>query len=252
MKKLLILFLSVIMMFYISGCSNKSEQLTADNLNHVCFEEIQNIEEIENLNDETIKALSVIVRTNIKNGYKSENKTREVPLSEPQTKRIKGLINYTSNQVLADTNIADNFDNSNNSGIQSKITYFVCNNQNTLWSKEIKKHELLSFLNKQGISLASLSSLSFSSNDDGRVTELTIGGKVLPFSVFAEEFKLESDKITNVTSSLSSFVIEGIGKGFAKDINVCEIDNKNAELGSYFDLINKLFPKKTIILDENF
>lgn len=250
MKKFLFLFLCLLLPISLCSCSKENTPLTANTLDHRCYEEITKIEGVENLSDESIKALSIIVRTNIQNQPQEnlETNNNEILLDETQKTRIKSLINYTSNLTLKNINNANNFDLSENNNIFN-INYYLETNPNNQWKKEIKKYEILSFLDKQGISLANLSSLSFSGDDDGRVTELYVGGKTFPFKMFANQFHLESDKITNIKTSVSSIIIEGIGKGFVDEINLLTIESLSQDSKDYIDILSKLFPETIIVFD---
>lgn len=218
LKSLMFLFLII---FSFSGCSNQvTNNVSSNGLENMVMFELEQTEGVENLSDETIKALSVIYRTNhlIKNDY---NKYEYIPKSE----HIKLLTKETKGEVLKQKNgEASSF--SNNSSIEL--------------SKEIKKSDILSFLKKKQIKLSNISNITPLFDENKNLISLSIGGKEISFAELEREFKLESNKITNIKTSLSSITIFYLPKNTVQ-FDEKSIDSQAKENKNYKQLLNHFF-----------
>lgn len=237
MKKFLILIFCFFITTTLCSCSNSNNKQTtnAENLNYKVCAELSNIDGVENLNDETIKLLSIIIRTNISNNFESHESFSNSNLSDKQKEKIESLVFYTSNLIL-----------SNDMTKKQKIGYFLSENQNKSWKIQIPKHKILSFAAKHNISLANLSDINVLSDDEERVTEFIIGGKSFDFQTIKSEFSLPSDKITNISVSKTTIEIEGYFCGYSNDLDINKINqlanqNKNfSEILKEISLDNKI------------
>lgn len=211
------------------ACSKNEPTTRAENLNHRVCEELSNLDGVENLNDETVKLLSVIIRTNISNNFATPQSSTNSKLSDAQKQKIESLVFYTSNLVL-----------SNEGAEKQKIGYYFSENQNKPWKISIPKHKLLTFAAKHGISLANLSDISVLSDEDGRVTEIVLGGKTFDFETIKSEFNLPSDKITNISATKTAIEIEGCYCGFSNDLDINKIENLANQNKNFNEILNDI------------
>ncbi len=243
MKKFLITIFCFVLFFPLIACSNQNTEIKSDakTMEWRVSKEIEIIDGVENVSDEQIKALSVIIRTNLLNNPKEaceEEKTTN--LSTEEKERIENLVLYTKGQTLEDIIKTDEKNN-------EIMTYYIKKDKTYKWKKEIKKYELLAFLDREGVSLANLSDVYAVTDEEGRVTEISIGGKNFSYQKLSKEFGLESDQITNLSSTLSSVIIEGVGNGTAggfelNSSNSTENNNKN-----YLEILKEKYPNKQIV-----
>lgn len=252
MKKFCVTLLIFCLIIPLCSCAKKNEIPTVNSLEYKTEEELEKIDNINNFSDETIKALSVIVRTNLSKEIDNNEYIVSANASDSNSSRISKLVSETKGQVLNqkensekslsenetteyDDNMKDlSIDSSINLKTNKKISLYENKGDNHTWSKEIKKSELLKFLKKNNISLSSLSGLSITSDENGNVSRLSVGGKTFNFSDLAEEFELESTKITNIYKTKSSIIIEGEGnkKSNSFDISLAEQEAKNGKIYS--------------------
>ena len=125
----------------ITVSSTKTNYTSASTIDEAVCYDLQNTENIETYSDETKKALSVIYRTNhkIKNDYQNQKYTN-------LNQELLDITKSTSNETLSLKN----------------NTLFEINKNNYLWTKKIKKSQLLNFLYKNNISVANISKVSLS------------------------------------------------------------------------------------------
>lgn len=203
--KTLKIFICVFLVFIsLTGCSTtQTQSRDLNGLENMVLYELENTENIENLSDETIKTLSVIHRTNhlIKNDYDNFKYS-------PKSKHIKLLNKQTEGEFLK-----------RKTGDNQTFT-----NNKTELSKDIKKSEILSFLKKQKIKLSNISNISPKFDENKNLTGIEIGGKFISFNDLQSEFGLESNKITNIKTSLSKITI------FYTPKNVILFNEKNIEM----------------------
>lgn len=221
MKKIFLFILSLFLIFSVSACSNVNEK-KQDSESEVLSLLLSN-ENINCLHDETIKALSVIYRTQVENNYSlPQTKNKSTP-----DERIKNLSNQTKGECLLLKNI-------------SPQNLFILNGEKT-WNIEIKKSKLLEFLNKKNISLANLTNISSDYDEEKNLKSITVGGKTLSFDELKNEFGLISSKITKIKPTLSSIIVEGEIQKTAGyfDITEAEILARNGQ--NYKQLLNHFY-----------
>lgn len=223
MKKYFFVLLSFVFLSFVA-CKNIPKQ---ENLSDL---EIQVASELmlkdENYSNETLKAISVVLRTNI---LVNGSKTYNFKADEKYTK----IANQTKNQILK---------NKQNNLVEISFE----NNENYKWQKSIKKSDLLEFALKNNISLTNLSKINpiFENN---KVLGLEIGNKYFDYENLAKEFKLESNMIENITQNKNEIIISGKNKGFYGffDIEKCEqLSNNNY---FYKDILSEFFDNLTLI-----
>ena len=221
MKKIFLFVLSLFLIFSVSACSNVSEK-KQDSESEV-LSLLSSTENIDILHDETIKALSVICRTQVEGNcsmLKTKNKT-----TNPE--RIKNLANQTKGECLILKDI-------------SPKNLFVFNGEKT-WNIEIKKSKLLEFLNKKNISLANLTNISSDYDEEKNLKSITLGGKTLSFDDLKNEFGLISSKITKITPTLSSIIVEGEVQKTIGFFDITEAEDLAKSGKDYKQLLNHFY-----------
>lgn len=173
----------------------------------------------KNYSDETLKALSVILRTNLSINNKKYNKA-------PKEKYVK-ITNQTKNKVLK---------NKNNNLIEISLD----NNEEYSWQKTIKKSKLLEFALKNKISLTSLSNID-PVIQNGKVTSLNIGNKQFEYELLAKEFGLESNIIENITDNKKEIVIKGKNKGFQPKFDITKSEQLSNNNQNYEAILKTFF-----------
>ena len=222
MKKL-VLIISIFTMFIFCGCTPTSEKPETIITPKIVASVIESNINTQNLSDETIKALSVIVRTNLKNGYNFKSES----YSEPSERTIK-LAKLTDYEFLTDDTNQNQY-----------ISFGQKNQKQTFWKKEIKKSDILKFLTSQKIGLASLSNIEPEINENGETESLVVGGKKIKFEILKNEFDLKSNKISNIETLSNSVIITGLMDCSEFDFNLLESENSSKKGDDYKNLIKK-------------
>ena len=209
------------------GCSN-SKDSTTNSLESRTMFELEQIENIDSLSDETIKALSVIIRTNL------QNENEESYSYKPSSNKILNLTKSTDGMVLSsDKNTLCEV--SAITGIsqpEEKTEYF---SGNQTWEVEIKKSKILSFLKQNGIGLSNISSFEPIYDSSHLLTGIKLGGKTIPYETLKNEFGIKSNKITKIENSLTKIIIDG---EYVGAFNIDEAEKLSAA-GLKFDQILK-------------
>lgn len=245
MKNFKILIAICLMIFSISLCScgNKKQIQTANTMEYKVSSEMSNLENAENLSDETLKALSIIIRTKLYNGESisilkndNSNNFKQSKISSDSTEKSNNLgfgdtikknakdfeftVNKTSNQVLSGfvRTTKNNFEQ------LPKNIIITTDSKSYTWQKVIKKSELLRFLAKKNISLANISNFKTNTDENSNIISIVIAGKEIDFSEIKSEFNLPSSKISGIKNNISDIFISGIGIDYPNvfDIKVSE------------------------------
>ena len=223
MKRITLFFCLIFSVLIFSACSPKINPKTSDkDLNLKICECIEQVENIESFNNEAIKALSVIFRTNIING----NLNPKVKLNS----KFLNLVEQTNGEILI---VKD-----------SKKINLVSIPEQYTWKKEIKKADLLSFLNQNNISLANIKNIEPVFDQNKNLTGLIVGGKNINYFTLKEKFNLESSKITNieVNKEKNSIIISGEGKDLDKfDFDLNKTKNLSESGKNYKQILNYFF-----------
>lgn len=221
MKILKILSIFILSFFIFCGCDKNTTASASSSHEDIAYE-IEQIKGVENFSDETIKALSVIIRTNQnKNSYKQ----KEYSLNNPH---ILELVKETSGEII---NKKDN----------TPIYYSL---DTYKWNKEIKKSEILKFLKNKNIRLANIASTRIIKNKNGQAEALEIGNNIIDIDELVKEFSLESSKITNFNITKSSILIQGEGIENSQNFNIKESENLANNGISYNDILDTLLNNK--------
>ena len=213
MKRLFIFI--ILCCFIFTGCSKNTtadvvaeKQADSTNIDLQVVKEIESLENVNDLSDETIKSLSIISRTNLMNETQkkiNENYT-------PKNKKIYELVKQTENQILIDEN--------NSQSENFKIE----NQKEETWIKEIKKGDILKFLNKNKIKLSSTSNIKPEKDEFGKTTKLNLNGKIVSFEKIMKEFNLPSNNIEYIENNLTNIKIYGKGQKNELVFNIFEAE----------------------------
>lgn len=219
MKKLFSIFV-VLLIFIFSGCSKTTNISNATNLEDVVAYELEQIDKTQELDDETLKSLSIIIRTNtvLSNDFRDK-------IYEPSQK-YKDIANETKNQTLKT--------NGNAEFIDISI-------QDYEWKKIIKKDKLLEFAYLNNISLSNLSNIEPVYKEE-KVEKINIAGNSFDYKALAQEFDLESNNITNIEITNKEVIIYGKNKGFHKKFNYTESKNLSKQGENYKEILKNLYP----------
>ena len=198
MKRLKLLLITFICICLITGtsCKNTEDNTTkAQTMEYAVAYELSNIEDIEKINDESAKALSIVIRTRLYYNKEYNNELQQNIENKNIDEKYLNIANQTSNMVLMDNDkLAD-------------VSYTYKEDEE--WNTEIKKSEILTYMIKNRISLSNISDIEQIKNNDNELEYLVVGGKSIPFSTLKENFHLKSNKITSVKNNNSSILITG-------------------------------------------
>ena len=203
----------------IIGCSNTTQKLTSKtDINKIVAVQLENID--KNYSDETLKALSVILRTNqtINNSETTEN--------TPSEKYLE-IVNKTKNEVLKDKN---------NNLIEISLT----DNTEYHWQKNIKKSKILEFALKNKINLTNISDIEPVFENE-KVKGINIGGKFFDYQMLITEFRLESNTIENIETTKSEVIIKGKNKGIFDNFDTCKSEQLSNNNHNYKDILKIFF-----------
>ena len=244
MKKIFSILLFFIITFSLCSCSN-SNKMTALNMDYSVSDEILEINNLNNLSDETIKALSVVIRTQLSNGLKNEDllyknisetndnnddindKSENDNLYDDEMKeKIYNLVNQTKGETIKTQNL--------------KNIKYIDNSNNFNWQIKINKSELLEFLNKKNINLTNISDIEPYYNNNNELSYIKIGGKTISYNELKSNFNLNSPFITKIDTDSSSITI--YGNSFDEDIfDIHTANNLSKNSHNYKELLKYFF-----------
>lgn len=217
MKKLLILFFSLSILFSIS-CGKIQTRQEINNIDRVIATRLQEID--KNYSDETLKALSVAIRNNV---LINNNQDYSSDINEKYLK----IVRITNNKTLRTEN-------------NDLIEISLNNTDDYIWQKNIRKSDILDFALKNNISLTNLSNIETISNN-GKVVSLKIGDKVFDYQILSKQFNLESNQITSISSTKNDVIINGKGKSFFNFFNIEKAEQLSKNNYNYPDILNYFF-----------
>ncbi len=224
MKKLNFVLCFIFILFLFSGCTNtKNLDTSANNIDSLVAGQICNISGYKDFNDETIKALSVVIRTNILNNQNNENLSYQ-NIDE----HIMELTNQTKDEILSEIN-------------EEIIIQTDKSEKDEIWQTTIKKSNLLEFLSENNISLTNISNIEPIFDENDNLTNISVGGKTLSFEKLKQFFNLKSQKIISVENNLTSITITGKYPENKETFIILDVQ-KQANLGKdYKQLLNYFF-----------
>lgn len=206
MKKLFCFYLLFLFCFIFCACSTNKQSASADNLDKYVASEIEKNYDTSSLDDETLKALSVIVRTKAKD--ENVNTKKEYIISN---KHILDIVNQTSGLVLK------NYE-------EPELTE---NQKSKDWCVSIKKYDLLKYLSENNISVSSISSIEPIFSDDKVLTGFIVGGKTISFEDISNKFNIPSNNINEISNNLTEIKILGTTTNQEFDIEKASQLSKN-------------------------
>lgn len=220
-------FVNILLIFifiFLSGCS-KSQTISSFDIEKAVAYNLEQYDKDKNLDDETLKTLSVIIRTNLE--INSQNQSQNMNPSE----KYINISNQTKDEILL---------------IDEKTHFIDISENQDEWEKSITKEDILTFAHKNNISLSNISEVEPVYEED-MTKYIKIGGKLFNFENFANEFDLISNKINNISTSNQSITINGKGVGFVKNFDIKTIKTLSNNGFGYKDIINNFYPNSKII-----
>lgn len=235
MKKLFIFFISFFVLFF-CGCKRNinvepvAETQVFENQTDIFIaNEIEDMKTSQTFDDETIKTLSVILRTNLKN----ENINFSNNEYSLKNEHIYDIVKQTSGQTIE-------FDDE-----VSKQLYIEQENDD--WVLEIKKFDILKFLKENNISLSSVSNISLENQEDGKTKNLNLNGKIISFEKISSYFNIPSNNIYKIENNLTSIKLYGKGKGFYENLKIEDIQKDSLKGENYQKILKNHYNNFQII-----
>lgn len=210
MKRLPYILAVILFSLFFSSCKNINTEQS--NLDAYVASELSKIESINELNDETIKTLSVIYRTSVQ-------KNDDLTIADID-KEVEHLTRQTSSITLSKP-------------IKVSIS-------NKPWLKTINKSELLDFFKLKNISLASFNIIKIKNDNFNNATHLIIGSNEISFLDFLNYFNLPSNKNITLYDEGNIFKIEGFGEGINFDCTIEDINNLADNNMNYYQILEKI------------
>lgn len=222
MKKI-ILTLLIVLTFSFVACGKLEKTKQPENLDYSIASKLESMD--NNYSDETLKAMAVILRNNlkVKQDYTFTN--------NPSEKYLK-IVKTTNNKVLRDSNkdlIEISFDNTNEYE----------------WQKVIKKSEILDFALRNNLKLTNLSDIEPVLEDE-KVIGLNIANKYFDYYTLAKQFNLSSNNIINIYSNKSDIIINGKGYVFFNHFDIIKSEELSNNNYNYRQILEYFFNDLTL------
>lgn len=217
MKKIFLFLSFFIVLFSFCSCKQKETfSASADETNKTITSLICDIDNYENLSPETIKALAVVFRTNIKNG-KSLNSNNNF-----FNENIFNLVNQTQKEIIDD--------------VFTEIK--ISNNEN--WTKTISKSKILETFALKNDNISSFENIYLEKDNFENTQAVIISGKRLETSYLKNNLKLKSNKIKRIENSQTNLIFYGNGDEFDATFDIFNAEEISKNNGSYYDIIKYL------------
>ena len=213
MKKSFIFIFIFCLFFNFCGCK-KSNTETTSAINQKIASEICQIKNYKELSPETIKALAVIFRTNIKNG--DSPSALEYSLID---ENILSLTRETDGEII------------------EEIDEIIFLNTNNEWFQEISKTKILEVFALKNEHISSLSNAQLKKDDTNRTTKLIISEKEIDEKELKDNLLLKSNRIDSVQVTSSSLIFHGKGLGFGENFDINLAENLSKKGDSYEGII---------------
>lgn len=225
--KRLFYFIFTFILITLTACSNKNQTniSNASNLEDAVAYKLEQIDKNQNLDDETLKSLSVVIRTNLTLNNELKNQTLT------PSNKYKTLVNHTKNETLKINGNTEFID--------------ICTDEYS-WKKSISKDKILNYAQKNNISLSNISNIN-SIYDNDYVEKLEIGGKEFDYKKLSNEFGFESNQITNIETTNKEIIIYGINKGFNSKYDLKQATNLSKQNKNYKEILENLYKNSTIL-----
>ena len=161
MKKLFCLLITLFLITLTSCSNNKQINISnTSNLENAVAYELEQIDKENNLDDETLKSLSVIIRTNLTLNSDFNNKNYTI------SAKYKDLANQTKNELLK---------------INGNTEFIDISNDKYTWQKSIQKDKFLEYAYNKNISLSNISNIEPLYNDN-IVEKLCVANKEFDYN----------------------------------------------------------------------
>ena len=218
MKKYIIFILSIIMFVFV-GCTNQAQKTPPkadiDSLVAINLEKID-----KNYSNETLKALSVILRTNL------TINNEEIKDLVPNNKYLE-IVKLTKNEMLK---------NDKNNLIETSLI----EKEEYHWQKTIKKTKILEFALKNKINLTNISQIEPVFENE-KIKGINIGGKFFDYQLLISEFGLESNNIESIETTKTEVIIKGKNQGFFDKFNIDKAEQLSNDNHNYKDILKIFF-----------
>ena len=215
MKKLSFLFCFLFTIFFVCSCSS-TKTVSASN-NEFIASEISKIENAENLNEETIKALAILIKS--KN---NQSNNQDYVYSD----KILEIVSSVENEKAK---FPENFN------------FEIVETKNQEWSVFISKTNLLEKLSEENIYVANMSDITPIYYNETFLKSIIVAGKEISYKTLKEWFGLKSNNIKSF--EIQNKVINIVGQGFDNDkiFDIEKAENlANAGI-SHTDILVKIF-----------
>lgn len=211
MKKIIVLVLSIMLAINFSGCKKNNES----DLPYCIAYNLSQIETINDLSDETIKALAILSRTIICEDSVSNFDKNKID------KKILDLVNQTKNEKFSSSSLTKNYYFSNSGS----------------WKFEIKKSEMLENLSNKNIYLSSISKIT-PIKKENVTTSFDINEKIITFKTINSFCDFKSNNISSVDISDTEISFNGIGLGnIGEGLNLDESEQLSKSGKNYTEIL---------------
>lgn len=218
MKRFFVCFFIFCFLPFFCCCSNtKTEASASSQEDLLVLKELEQIENIYSFDDETVKALSIVIRTNNKNSNKS------IEEYSPKNEHIYNIVKSTSGKILTFKN-------------KPPVLNY---NKNDDWVVSIKKFDILKFMSSKNISLSNISEIEPRFDSNGLFLGLFVAEKFLSYEELKTEFKLPSNNIKNIKNEMSS--VEIFGNGYENNFDIEKADKLSKNGYNYESIINYFY-----------
>lgn len=245
-----------------SGCSSKaSNDLVAETMidnttyDTLVANEISSYKNANNFNEETIKTLAVIIRTNLYNSKLEVSQSQNLKIKNSE---IYEIVKSTTGEIIADENetteklnfeVEDDYTKNSptknenlkkinsNDNLTSESSQNENNSNLDTWTVSIKKSKILEILKKHNIKLSSLAKTQIINDENGNAEKIIIGEKEFSFDIIQNEFNLPSNKIIDINNNLSTIKITGKNDEKYNNFSIDEINSLSNKENDYKNII---------------
>ncbi|MBP3582189.1 MAG: hypothetical protein J6J33_05510 [Clostridia bacterium] len=216
MKKIFCLFSIFFYLLCFCACSSNNSEPSANATNYLITSKICEVDGYKLLSTETIKALAVVFRTNIKNGENySFNKNSF-------DNEVFSIVSSTENEIIEDVDEIIQIEN------------------NDTWKTEIPKSKILETFSQRKENISSFGNISLERDSFGRVSKVIISQKELNKKDLKNNLLLKSNNITDIKTTQENIIFYGTGTGFGEEFNILKAEELSKNNKSYDDIINYL------------
>ncbi|MBR2391083.1 MAG: hypothetical protein IKB06_01140 [Clostridia bacterium] len=216
MKKLYFVFCFLITLFFVCSCSS-TKTVSATN-NEFIASEISKIENAENLNQETVKALAVLIQS------KKNNQSQKQKNS--YSDKILKIVNSVKKDEVE---------------FPKEFDFEIAVSKNQEWKVSISKTNLLEKLSEENITVANMSDISPVYYNETFLHSIIIAGKEIPYKTLKDWFGLKSNNIKEFEIQNKFINIVGVGFDNDKIFDLEKAENLANAGNSHTDILVKIF-----------